>query len=83
MTDARDRPHDLLAQCGEALWGTRWQTDLAEAVGVSDRTVRRWIAGERIPPGVFVDLMRIALERSAYLDSLADEMRAVGGGSGC
>lgn len=80
MADARDKAHGLLAQCGEALWGNRWQTDLAEAVGVSDRTVRRWIAGERIPPGVFVDLMRIAMERSAYLDQLAEEMRAASAG---
>jgi hypothetical protein len=80
MADARDKAHDLLAQCGEALWGPRWQTDMAEALGVSDRTVRRWVAGGRIPPGVFVDLIRIASERSAYLDQLADEMRQVGGG---
>lgn len=80
MPDARDKAHDLLAQCGEAMWGPRWQSDLAEAVGVSDRTVRRWVAGERIPPGVFMDLIRLAVERAAYLDQLADEMRSVGGG---
>lgn len=81
MPDARDTQHDLLAQCGEALWGTRWQSDFAEAIGVSDRTVRRWVAGERIPPGVFVDLMRITMERAAYLEGLAEGMRAVAGGN--
>lgn len=80
MIDARDKAHDLLAQCGEALWGTRWQSDLAEAVGVSDRTARRWVAGERIPPGVFVDLMRIMMERAQLLDNLAEEVKQVAGG---
>lgn len=81
MIDARDRRHDLLAQCGEALWGSRWQSDMAEALGVSDRTVRRWVAGERIPAGVWADLIRLTLERSDYLDILADDMRSVGGGA--
>ena len=80
MADARDKAHDLLAQCGEALWGSRWQSDMAEALGVSDRTVRRWVAGERIPPGVFLDLIRLTAERSAYLDQITEELREAGGG---
>lgn len=80
MIDARDKAHDLLTQCGEALWGARWQSDLAEAVCVSDRTVRRWVAGERIPPGVFVDLMRIMQERAQLLDDLTQEVKQVAGG---
>lgn len=81
MADARDKPHDLLPQVGQALWGSRWQTDLAEAIGVSDRTVRRWVAGERIPAGVWLDLIRLMQERSATLDMLSDEARSVGGGA--
>lgn len=80
MIDARDKAHDLLTQCGEALWGARWQSDLAEAISVSDRTVRRWVAGERIPPGVFVDLMRIMQERAQLLDDLTQKVKQVAGG---
>lgn len=80
MNEPQDKAHALLAQCGEALWGTRWQSDLAEATGVSDRTVRRWVAGERVPPGVFVDLMRIMQERAQLLDDLTEEVKQVAGG---
>ncbi len=80
MIDARDRSHDLFTQCGEAMWGDQWQTAMAEALGVSDRTVRRWVSGERIKPGVWVDIMRIMQDRSLLLDDLANEARELGGG---
>jgi hypothetical protein len=81
MADARDKPHDLLPRVGEAMWGARWQSDMAEALTISDRTVRRWVAGERIPSGVWLDLMRLMQERSFVLDGLTDEAKEVGGGT--
>ena len=38
----------LLAGCGRALYGPNqpWQSALARDLGVSDRTVRRWISGD-------------------------------------
>lgn len=36
---------DQLRAAGEALYGVRWQTALAREIGVADRTVRRWLAG--------------------------------------
>lgn len=51
-----------LSAIGEALYGPRWQTSLAQALQVSDRTVRRWAAGTEPPEGVFDDL-RTLLER--------------------
>lgn len=42
-----------LATIGRALYGPEWQTPLADALGVADRTVRRWVAGDSaIPDGV-------------------------------
>ncbi len=38
---------DELIAVGERLYGARWQSALARALGVSDRTVRRWLAGDR------------------------------------
>lgn len=32
-----------LAELGEALFGPRWQSQLARECGVTDRTVRRWL----------------------------------------
>ena len=53
---------DLLRQVGEALYGERWQTPLSRALGVGDRTVRRWVSGEDRPnpaiAGELADLMR-------------------------
>lgn len=80
MTDASNGAQELLVQCGEALWGPRWQTDLSEALDVSDRQVRRWISGNPIPPGVFVDLMRIMQERAQTLEDLTAQAARFGGG---
>lgn len=69
----------LLVETGEALYGPQWQSALARDLGVADRTVRRWVAGTTaIPAGVHVDLVRLAIERAARLDSLADRLRAAG-----
>lgn len=35
----------LIAEVGEALFGPRYRTDLAEALQVNERTVRRWVDG--------------------------------------
>lgn len=68
----------LLAETGEALYGPRWQSDLARDLGVSDRTVRRWAAGTHdMPPGVCSDLLRLAVERARRLDKLAKRLQAV------
>jgi DNA-binding transcriptional regulator YiaG len=57
-------PHEL-ETVGEALFGERWQTPLARAVDVADRTVRRWLAGDDAPPpGIAADLLKIARRRS-------------------
>jgi len=65
----------LLVETGEALYGPRWQSDLARDLGVSDRTVRRWAAGTHdMPPGVCADLLRLAVERARRLDKLAKRL---------
>lgn len=66
----------LLAECGEALYGPRWQCELARDLGVADRTVRRWVAGAtQVPTGVYVDLLRLVTERAEVLDALAERLR--------
>lgn len=53
---------------GEALYGPRWQSNVAEDIGVADRTVRRWLAGySPIPPGVRDCLLRVAGARMAAI----------------
>ncbi len=67
----------LLAECGAALYGERWQSPLARDLGVADRTVRRWVAGTSdVPAGLYVDLLRLTQERAATLDALSQRLRA-------
>jgi len=69
----------LLIDCGKALYGPRWQSELARDLGVSDRTVRRWVAGTyEVPAGLYLDLLRLTQERAARLDALAVQLRAAG-----
>lgn len=61
-----------LERIGEALYGPRWQTDLARDLELSDaRRVRQWMAGERpIPPGVWVDIGTLIKQRRMTLDAI-------------
>lgn len=60
-----------LVAAGEALYGPRWQSDLARDLGVSDRTMRRWVAGANAtPPGLVDDLRRLVQERRVTLAEL-------------
>jgi hypothetical protein len=63
----------LLKRCGEALYGPRWQSDLSRDLGVADRTVRRWVDGSSdVPPGAYLDLLRLCQERAAELDAVIE-----------
>ena len=63
----------LLHNVGAALYGPRWQSELARALGVSDRTVRRWAAGTHpIPAGLYLELLRLC---SAREDGLREVVR--------
>lgn len=66
------RPVNDLRAVGEALFGPSWQTPLADSLGVSDRTVRRWLAGQAgIPGGVWAEIGAICNSRGEHLKWLA------------
>lgn len=57
-----------LETVGEALFGSRWQTDLADALGVSDRTMRRWKADpSEIPETVWDDCRKLLSDRATHV----------------
>jgi DNA-binding XRE family transcriptional regulator len=59
---------NLITRVGEALWGERWQAEMARAVSVHKDTVQDWRQGRSQPrPGVYRDLQRIVQERTSDL----------------
>lgn len=54
-------PRAYLIAAGEALYGERWQSALAADLGVADRTLRRWLAGDRDMPESLPDELRALL----------------------
>jgi len=61
---------------GEAMYGPQWQTPMARAIGVTDRTVRYMAAGERgIHEGTVAALVPAILDRVAFMSATADRLR--------
>lgn len=65
-----------LQRVGEALYGPRWQTDIARDLELSDaRRVRQWMAGERsIPAGVWADLAALVSRRQMLLAEVVGDL---------
>lgn len=62
---------NTIIQYGEALYGPRFQRELATALNVNERTMRRWIAGDTSPPdSVLYDLKRLVRDRLLVLKAL-------------
>ena len=67
---------DLLREAGEALYGPLWQSELARALEVSDRTVRRWAAGDTgIPAGVWPEIRDLAQSRRVLLANISRRLK--------
>src|SRR5438445_6502453 len=65
----------LLRQVGEVLFGSSWQTQLANVISVSDRSMRRWVSGEdAIPPGVWRDIHYHAQSQHLTIKYFDDEI---------
>lgn len=69
----------LLTDCGIALYGERWQSEIARDLDITDRTVRRWLAGDQpVQSGVAVDLLRLLTERASDIDDLIPKIKRAG-----
>ncbi len=69
----------LLRRVGEALFGPRWQSALAIDLDVSDRTMRRWVAGDQIPAGVWGELRDLVVVRGHVLAAIYEELDPIAG----
>ncbi|HEY1506435.1 MAG TPA: hypothetical protein VGF92_19175 [Stellaceae bacterium] len=67
----------LLATVGATLYGEgeHWVSRLAEDLGVNERTMRRWLAGESaVPARVWDDLVNIAIGRAREIANLVPKI---------
>lgn len=66
----------LLRAVGEALYGPRWQSELARDLGMSGRHMRRLASGAaELTLGMRTDLLRIAGERVLVIGEAIDRLR--------
>ncbi len=65
-----------LIDAGRALYGERWQTDLARDLGLSDgRRIRQWLSDDRpIPPGIISDLKALLKSRIKAIECVLNTM---------
>jgi hypothetical protein len=71
-------PEELQA-AGEALFGARWQSDMAEALGLHDSArIRSWLRGDRpVPRGVIAEVIAIARQREVLAAEIADQLEKI------
>jgi hypothetical protein len=66
----------LLKEVGEALYGSRWQSELARRIGISDRSVRRWVAGtDDVSDAAWRGMMEELGTRAIDLEVLRNRIR--------
>lgn len=62
---------DTLRAFGAALYGPHWQREIARALDVNERSVRRWAAGDFQPPATILpELLDLARARIVELETL-------------
>ncbi|MEO3389481.1 hypothetical protein [Mesorhizobium sp. CAU 1741] len=58
----------VIQEVGEALYGPRWQSELARELKMSDRHMRRLASGEAsLTPGMVDDIIALGQKRLASL----------------
>lgn len=61
---------DLLRVVGSALYGSRFQSDIARDLGVTFRTVNRWLFNDAMPDDIPLRLRPIVKTRLAAVEEV-------------
>lgn len=74
--DIKNYGADELAECGKALYGDQWQTNLAKELGLSDaRRIRFWLTNERkIPTGVWADIFALLNKKKMKIETIINKV---------
>jgi hypothetical protein len=67
MTGRRVTMIAHLTAAGPVLFGPQWQSEMARALGVSDRSVRRWLAENSAPDEIAPQLRKLIDTRISRL----------------
>jgi plasmid maintenance system antidote protein VapI len=68
---------DTFCRVGEALFGSNWQGDMARALGINERTIRRMVAGDMpVSAGVWRDIANLCVTRGKSLETWAAALAA-------
>ena len=68
-------PLTLFAKCGMVLYGDQYVHQLAEALGVADRSVQRWSSGARdVPPDIWEQLEIMLRDERVLVTQTATEV---------
>ncbi|HYF54175.1 MAG TPA: hypothetical protein VEA41_07945 [Salinarimonas sp.] len=66
---------DLLRRVGAAFYGQWFVKPLAEGLGVTERTLHRWLAGSHpIPPTLHMELRGLASDRKLEIEAVLREL---------
>jgi hypothetical protein len=65
-----------LERTGEALYGARWQSELARDLDIADRTMRRWLGDpDTIPETIWPELLKLLAARAASIAKLQRQLK--------
>jgi hypothetical protein len=64
----------LLHTAGPLLYGPRWQSEIGRALGVSDRSVRLWIANASAPDDIQPKIKRLIKQRIRDLERVRSRL---------
>ncbi len=70
---------EALITAGQALYGDRWQTDLARDLDLSDaRRIRQWLTKSRpIPQSILNDLAGLLRERQSLISDTLEMLKTL------
>ena len=76
MTDTAPTKLKILTRAAEVIYGHMGRSELARALFITDRTMRRYLAGDREIPETLIDqVTRLARNRRAEIDDLRRMLR--------
>lgn len=71
---------ELLSASASAVYGYNWRGPLSRALDVSERTVMRWMTGQKtVPAGVWLDVGALLTDHASTCEALAFDVVALAG----